>query len=129
MFDYVTNYYCVKCGSPFDTKLAQCDNCDNNLCIDCKCPCTSIKSFKNILLDKFVPSQRPILYQKLIWKNIDLVKIGQIWLDKDKRRFGRELLVKNIINGKAICKSNNKLSKIRLDRFKTKYILKEQINV
>ena len=53
------------------------------------------------------------------------VRVGQIWLDCDKRMFGRKLIVESITDGVATCRPWNdfngphgKPTKIRIDRFK-----------
>jgi hypothetical protein len=57
--------------------------------------------------------------------NENIVKVGQIWADKDKRREGRQLRVEQIGEGFALCSKRRsssdqfgqRLTRIKLDRF------------
>lgn len=60
------------------------------------------------------------------------VKVGQVWSDNDKRFEGvqRRIKVLEIKDGKAICDSEGRRVRIRIDRFKptaTGYRLEQDV--
>jgi len=99
--------------------------------------CVNEIGVKDVLLRGFgSPGIDKILYRMVDWRqDMEDVKVGQIWSDKDKRRIGRTIRVDSINAGQAVCKvvtpglsKGKPVVRIRVDRFRPKYYtLKDSI--
>ncbi len=101
--------------------------------------CVNEVGVKDVLLNGFgSPGIDKILYRSISWREeMQDVKVGQVWSDKDKRRIGRTIIVNKIDGGRAVCQivtsgmsKGKKSVKIKIDRFQPKYyVLRDSISM